>query len=61
MKAQEISQMNMDRLPLGKVAPLRTPLVVYVETSRVCNFKCEFCFKAYGVGGGRKTLYFPCT
>lgn len=57
MKAQEVSQMNMNRLPLGEVVPLRTPLVVYVEPSRICNFKCEFCFK---FTGGKEIQFFPC-
>lgn len=52
MKAKEISLMNANRVSLGQVVPLRTPLVVYVEPSRVCNFKCEFCFKVQeGVQG----------
>ncbi|MBS1197323.1 MAG: Radical domain protein [Proteobacteria bacterium] len=32
-----------DRLPLQEVIPLSTPLVVYIDPTNKCNFRCEFC------------------
>jgi MoaA/NifB/PqqE/SkfB family radical SAM enzyme len=32
-----------NRTDLTKVIPLRTPLVVHVDTCNVCNFRCKFC------------------
>ena len=32
-----------DRTPLQEVIPLRTPLVLFVDPSSVCNFRCKFC------------------
>lgn len=38
-----ISAVNMDRLNLSEAIPLEWPLVLYIETSGYCNFKCKFC------------------
>lgn len=32
-----------DRLPLQEVIPLLGPLVVYIDPTNKCNFRCEFC------------------
>ncbi len=31
------------RQPLEKIAPLSTPIVVTIDPSSVCNFRCAFC------------------
>jgi radical SAM protein with 4Fe4S-binding SPASM domain len=42
-KAQKTSQVESHRLSLGEVAPLSSPLVIYVEVSSLCNLACTFC------------------
>jgi len=32
-----------DRTDLTKVIPLETPLVLFIDPSSACNFKCNFC------------------
>lgn len=32
-----------DRIDFTKVIPLETPLVLYIDPSSVCNFRCKFC------------------
>ncbi len=32
-----------DREPLDKAIPLKTPWVVFVDPSDLCNFRCKFC------------------
>lgn len=32
-----------ERLPLQDVIPLPMPLVVYIDPTNKCNFRCEFC------------------
>lgn len=34
------------RQVLGKIFPLNTPFNVILDTSEVCNFKCNYCFRA---------------
>lgn len=34
------------RQVLGKVLPLTTPFTVVLDSSEVCNFKCNYCFRA---------------
>ena len=41
--AVKVMQFNKERIDLGSVSPLSTPLVIYVETSSFCNLKCTFC------------------
>lgn len=36
-------QINYDRLDLGLMSPLDSPLVVYIETTTRCNLACKFC------------------
>jgi MoaA/NifB/PqqE/SkfB family radical SAM enzyme len=40
----EKSQFNLDRLTLGKIAPLESPIVIYIEPAGSCNLRCKFCF-----------------
>lgn len=37
---------SKDRIPLGKLAPLRTPLRMAISTSEICNIKCRYCFRS---------------
>lgn len=37
-----------NRTVLGKVLPLNTPYTILIDTSDVCNFKCNYCFRAKG-------------
>ena len=41
--AKKIYQLSEDRIPLGKLAPLFYPLVIYIEASSNCNLACNFC------------------
>ena len=43
MRAIEVMQFNQERMDLGIAAPLKTPLVIYVEPSSYCNLECTFC------------------
>jgi radical SAM protein with 4Fe4S-binding SPASM domain len=47
-----------DRCILGKVLPLETPFTILIDTSDVCNFKCNYCFRSFSndadVGDYRK-------
>uniref|UniRef100_A0A6H1ZTL0 Putative iron-sulfur cluster-binding domain contining protein n=1 Tax=viral metagenome TaxID=1070528 RepID=A0A6H1ZTL0_9ZZZZ len=44
MKAQFKSRLNLDnRVRLETVLPLRTPYLVYLDPSDLCNFKCSYC------------------
>lgn len=36
---------DTDRQILGKVFPLDTPFNVILDTSEVCNFRCNYCFR----------------
>ncbi len=37
-----------NRTVLGKVLPIDTPFTILIDTSDVCNFKCNYCFRATG-------------
>lgn len=37
---------DANRQTLGKVLPLDTPFNVILDTSEVCNFKCDYCFRS---------------
>ena len=43
IKAEPVMQFNPKRKDLGKIIPLETPLVIYVESSSHCNLECGFC------------------
>ncbi len=45
-KVKESFQEN--RTLLGKVLPLSTPYTALIDVSDVCNFKCNYCFRASG-------------
>lgn len=40
---QQKHQLSLERLPLGELAPLSQPLVLYIEASSYCNLACVFC------------------
>lgn len=42
-----------DRTKLEKVIPLRTPFLLFVDPSSVCNFRCGFC----PCGGAHKEVW----
>lgn len=35
-----------NRSILGKLFPLRTPFTVILDSSEICNFKCNYCFRS---------------
>lgn len=37
---------DTNRQVLGEVLPLATPFTVILDSSEVCNFKCNYCFRA---------------
>ena len=41
--AELTAQFNSERANLGKVIPLNSPYVIYVEISSFCNLECKFC------------------
>ncbi|MBS2023124.1 MAG: radical SAM protein [Deltaproteobacteria bacterium] len=41
IEAKDLREKN--RKPLQDIVPVRTPFVVYVESTNMCNFKCTFC------------------
>ncbi len=44
MKAKIKPRINLeDRTRLEKVIPLSTPMILFVDPSSACNFKCKFC------------------
>lgn len=44
MKAKIEPRINLDnRTRLEEVIPLSTPMILFVDPSDVCNFKCKFC------------------
>lgn len=44
MKARYETRIDLkNRTQLEKVIPLETPLVIFVDPSDACNFKCRFC------------------
>jgi MoaA/NifB/PqqE/SkfB family radical SAM enzyme len=44
MKAEIKPRINLDnRTSLQEVIPLGTPMVLFVDPSSACNFKCKFC------------------
>lgn len=46
-KTQKIKEsFSENRTVLGEVLPLDTPFTILIDTSDVCNFKCNYCFRA---------------
>lgn len=44
MKAKIQPRINLeDRTPLQDVIPLGTPMILFVDPSSACNFRCKFC------------------
>lgn len=44
MKAKQIPRIDIhDRIELKNALPLRTPYVIHIDPSDVCNFHCKFC------------------
>lgn len=44
MKAIVKSKLNLEnRVALQDVIPLKTPFLLYLDPSSLCNFKCQFC------------------
>lgn len=44
MKAKRIPRIDIhDRIELKNALPLRTPYVVHIDPSDICNFHCKFC------------------
>jgi radical SAM protein with 4Fe4S-binding SPASM domain len=43
MKASIGIRKSEDRTDIGKVAPLSTPFVVFIDPCSACNFSCTFC------------------
>ena len=44
MKAKIKPRINLeDRTRLEKVIPLSTPMILFVDPSSACNFRCKFC------------------
>lgn len=37
---------EMKRQVLGEVLPLDTPFTIIIDSSEVCNFKCNYCFRS---------------
>lgn len=37
---------DSNRSVLGEVLPLNTPFTVILDSSEVCNFKCNYCFRS---------------
>lgn len=48
MKAKIKSKLNLEnRVNLQDVIPLKTPFLLYIDPSSLCNFKCQFCPMGY--------------
>ncbi len=44
MKAEIKSKLNLEnRVSLQEAIPVRTPFLLYLDPSSLCNFKCQFC------------------
>lgn len=44
MKAKIKPRINLDdRTRLEEVIPLSTPMILFIDPSNLCNFKCKFC------------------
>jgi len=56
MKAKIKPTVQYERVALHERIPLATPLVVYIEPSGFCNFKCIFCPQGSGGRDLKKDL-----
>ena len=41
-----IPSFDTNRIQLGKALPLNTPFTVILDSSEVCNFRCNYCFRS---------------
>ncbi|MCT4543311.1 MAG: radical SAM protein [Vallitalea sp.] len=46
MKSKILPSYNKERTELGKILPLDTPFTVIIDSSEICNFKCNYCFRS---------------
>jgi MoaA/NifB/PqqE/SkfB family radical SAM enzyme len=44
VKAKVQSRYKPDRINLDRAIPMDTPLVIFLDPSSACNFRCKFCF-----------------
>lgn len=48
MKAKILPRIDLDkRTKLENVIPLPTPIIVFIDPSNICTFKCKFCPTGY--------------
>ncbi len=47
MAAEYRPPFELNRKPLQELLPLNKPLALCIDTSDMCNFKCEFCFQSH--------------
>jgi len=60
MKAKIAPSYDVNREPLRNIIPLNTPFTIFIEPTRLCNFKCFYCLHSTrGIVGGEldKTGY----
>jgi GTP 3',8-cyclase len=43
-----------ERTNLSQAIPLDTPIVVFIEVSRSCNFKCKYCYHSFSPSKARE-------
>ncbi len=48
METKVKESFNENRSVLGEVLPLNSPYTALIDVSDVCNFKCNYCFRADG-------------
>lgn len=46
MNSKIIPSFDSNRCVLGEALPLKTPFTVILDSSEVCNFKCNYCFRS---------------
>lgn len=49
---------GMERHPLNKVIPLRTPYAAYLFPTNLCNFMCEYCGHSLGISAMKEEYDF---
>jgi pyruvate-formate lyase-activating enzyme len=45
----KLNTYDMERVPLWKAVPLRTPFLLGIEPTFACNFKCNYCMHSLSV------------